>query len=99
MSPHISPSFQTSIGREVPTYFKFVFLSELLEASMADVLFLFDNGHLVDFAPAEIARLVRALFADSPLRARNLEHIARGHPEALGAIGEEAEEEADGWGV
>ena len=65
---------------------------------MADVLFLFDNGHLVDFTPAEIAKLVRALFADSALRARNLEHILRGHPEGLGAIGEEEEGEGEGEG-
>ncbi|SCV74369.1 BQ2448_6801 [Microbotryum intermedium] len=70
----------TSVGREVPVWFKFVFLSELLEASMADILFLFDNGHLVDFEPSAIAKLVRALFSDSPLRNRNLEHILNGHP-------------------
>lgn len=80
----------------MPTYFKFVFLSELLEANMADVMFLFDNGHLVDFAPAEVAQLVRALFADSPLRARNLEHIMRGHPE-VPLHGSEGDEEERGW--
>ncbi|BGP48144.1 ribosome bioproteinsis protein ytm1 [Rhodotorula kratochvilovae] len=73
---------ETSIGRESPSWYKFVFLSELLEASMADILFLFDHGHLVDFTPQEIVRLVRALFADSPLRNRNIEKILRGHPTA-----------------
>ncbi|GAA6056789.1 hypothetical protein JCM3770_002800, partial [Rhodotorula araucariae] len=72
----------TSVGRESPSWYKFVFLSELLEASMADILFLFDHGHLVDFTPQEIVRLVRALFADSPLRNRNIEKILRGHPTA-----------------
>ena len=42
---------------------------------MADILFLFDHGHLVDFTPQEIVRLVRALFADSPLRNRNIEKV------------------------
>ncbi|GAA5945607.1 hypothetical protein JCM1841_003914, partial [Sporobolomyces salmonicolor] len=71
---------QTSVGREVPVWFKFVFLSELLEASMADILFLFDHGHLVDFSPQEIVKLIRALFADSPLRNRNIEKVLQGHP-------------------
>ncbi|GAA5898920.1 hypothetical protein JCM8208_005428 [Rhodotorula glutinis] len=82
---------ETSLGREAPAWYKFAFLSELLEASMADILFLFDHGHLVDFTPQEIVRLVRALFADSPLRNRNIEKILRGHPEAPPADEEWAE--------
>ncbi|GAA5851143.1 hypothetical protein JCM8547_004143 [Rhodosporidiobolus lusitaniae] len=74
---------ETSVGREVPVWFKFVFLSELLEASMADILFLFDHGHLVDFSPQEIVKLIRALFSDSPLRNRNIEKVLKGHPEVL----------------
>ncbi|KAK4053248.1 ribosome biogenesis protein ytm1 [Microbotryomycetes sp. JL221] len=70
----------TSVGAEVQVWFKFVFLSELLEASMADIMFLFDDGHLVDFEPQTIAKLVRALFADSPLREQNLLRISQGHP-------------------
>ncbi|KAM0748203.1 hypothetical protein T439DRAFT_76171 [Meredithblackwellia eburnea MCA 4105] len=89
-----------SIGAEVPIWFKFVFLSEFLEASMADILFLFDHRHLVDFSIEEIARLVRALFADSPTRAKNLEHIMQGHPaEALddGTSSSEDEDGGNGW--
>ncbi|GAA5883558.1 hypothetical protein JCM16303_005487 [Sporobolomyces ruberrimus] len=82
---------ETSVGREVPIWFKFVFLSELLEASMADILFLFDHGHLVDFSPQEIVRLIRALFSDSPLRNRNVEKILAGHPSVTPA------EEEDEW--
>lgn len=48
--------------------------------SQADILFLFDNGHLVDFSTQEISKLVRALFSDSPMRKQNLEHIMKGHP-------------------
>ncbi|GAA5914746.1 uncharacterized protein JCM6883_001077 [Sporobolomyces salmoneus] len=81
----------TSVGREVPIWFKFVFLSELLEASMADILFLFDHGHLVDFSPQEIVRLIRALFSDSPLRNRNVEKILAGHPTVT------PQEEEDEW--
>ncbi|GAA5901340.1 hypothetical protein JCM5296_006764 [Sporobolomyces johnsonii] len=85
---------QTSVGREVPVWFKFVFLSELLEASMADILFLFDHGHLVDFSPQEIVKLIRALFADSPLRNRNIEKVLQGHP----AVTPNDEEDED-WGA
>ncbi|KAM0787866.1 hypothetical protein ACM66B_003918 [Microbotryomycetes sp. NB124-2] len=70
----------TSVGAEVQVWFKFVFLSELLEASMADIMFLFDDGHLVDFEPSAIAKLVRALFSESPLREQNLARIMKGHP-------------------
>lgn len=78
-------------------WFKFKFLSELLEASMvcphrshrcgkkltvpsqADIMFLFNEGHLVDFSSTELTKLVVALFSDSQLRQKNLETIARGH--------------------
>ncbi|GAA6011922.1 hypothetical protein JCM10207_003430 [Rhodosporidiobolus poonsookiae] len=83
---------ETSVGREVPVWFKFVFLSELLEASMADILFLFDHGHLVDFSPQEIVKLIRALFSDSPLRNRNIEKVLRGHPTVV-----PDEEEGEEW--
>ncbi|BGP32042.1 ribosome bioproteinsis protein ytm1 [Rhodotorula toruloides] len=74
---------ETTAGREVPVWYKFCFLSELLEASMADIMFLFDHSHLVDFSPQEIVKLIRALFADSPLRNQNIEKIiTQGHPAA-----------------
>ncbi|KAK4698605.1 hypothetical protein P7C70_g7668, partial [Phenoliferia sp. Uapishka_3] len=88
-----------SVGAEVPIWFKFVFLSEFLEASMADILFLFDHRHLVDFSIDEISRLVRALFSDSPVRAKNLEHISRGHPTEVreDSMSGSDEEEGNGW--
>lgn len=100
-----SLSFQSTVAMHVPVWFKFKFLSELLEASMvsciictcftrdrvklmlsdafcallqADIMYLFNEGHLVDFSSTELSKLVRALFADSQLRQRNLETIARG---------------------
>ncbi|BGP24613.1 ribosome bioproteinsis protein ytm1 [Rhodotorula toruloides] len=74
---------ETTAGREVPVWYKFCFLSELLEASMADIMFLFDHSHLVDFSPQEIVKLIRALFANSPLRNQNIEKIiTQGHPAA-----------------
>lgn len=69
---------QSSIASHVPVWFKFKFLSELLEASMADIMFLFNEGHLIDFSANELSKLIRALFADSALRTKNLEIINGG---------------------
>ncbi|KAH7921288.1 hypothetical protein BV22DRAFT_1072517, partial [Leucogyrophana mollusca] len=64
----------------VPSWLKFSYLSELLEASMADFTYLFEEGVLVDFEIDELVKLVRALFADTPLRTTTLGKIERGHP-------------------
>ncbi|KAG1770673.1 hypothetical protein EDD22DRAFT_977060 [Suillus occidentalis] len=64
----------------VPSWLKFSYLSELLEASMADLTYLFQEGALVDFKVDELAKLVRALFADTPLRTKTLDKIMGGHP-------------------
>lgn len=78
IAPQDQPQAHSSIALHVPVWFKFKFLSELLEASMADIMFLFNEGHLVDFSSTELTKLVRALFSESQLRTRNLETIARG---------------------
>ncbi|KAG1808730.1 uncharacterized protein BJ212DRAFT_1449010 [Suillus subaureus] len=57
----------------VPSWLKFSYLSELLEASMADLTYLFEEGAL-------LVKLVRALFADTPLRTKTLDKIMGGHP-------------------
>ncbi|KAH7915288.1 hypothetical protein BJ138DRAFT_1055180 [Hygrophoropsis aurantiaca] len=64
----------------VPSWLKFSYLSELLEASMADLTYLFEEAALVDFEIDELVKLVRALFADTPLRTTTLNKIERGHP-------------------
>ncbi|KAG9016703.1 hypothetical protein FRB90_002458 [Tulasnella sp. 427] len=64
----------------VPLWLKFSYLAELLEASMNDISYLFDEGALIDFTVDELVRLVRALFADTPLRTRIIEKISAGHP-------------------
>ncbi|PLW58701.1 hypothetical protein PCANC_00261 [Puccinia coronata f. sp. avenae] len=63
------------IYRYLPTWFKFCFLSELLEASMADIMWMYQEGHLSEFSQQEIVGLIRALFADSHLRAKNIDLI------------------------
>ncbi|GAA99492.1 uncharacterized protein L969DRAFT_47774 [Mixia osmundae IAM 14324] len=66
---------QSTISLFVPVWFKFNFLSELLEASMVDIMFLHQEGHLVDFSKQELVALVRALFSESPTRQKNIEAI------------------------
>ncbi|KAJ7782061.1 hypothetical protein DFH07DRAFT_792440 [Mycena maculata] len=64
----------------VPSWLKFSYLSELLEASMVDISYLFDSGALVDFEVAELVRLVRALFADTALRTNTINKLTGGRP-------------------
>ncbi|KIL69288.1 hypothetical protein M378DRAFT_157536 [Amanita muscaria Koide BX008] len=64
----------------VPSWLKFSYLSELLEASMADITYLFETGALVDFGVDELVRLVQALFADTTLRTNTINKISAGHP-------------------
>lgn len=50
------------------------------EASIADISYLFQEGALVDFKVEELVKLVRALFADTPLRTNTINKLMRGHP-------------------
>ncbi|KZV94585.1 hypothetical protein EXIGLDRAFT_645072 [Exidia glandulosa HHB12029] len=63
----------------VPSWLKFSYLSELLEASLTDISYLFDEGALIDFETEELVKLIRALFADTPLRANAITKISAGH--------------------
>ncbi|KAF9045658.1 hypothetical protein BDZ89DRAFT_1099474 [Hymenopellis radicata] len=74
---HEKPSFVVAY---VPSWLKFSYLSELLEASMADFRYLFEEGALVDFEIDELVRLVRALFADTSLRTETINKLSGGHP-------------------
>ncbi|KAI9440570.1 hypothetical protein H4582DRAFT_1937820 [Lactarius indigo] len=70
------PSFVVAC---VPAWLKFSYLSELLEASLPDISYLFDEGALVDYETEELVKLVRALFADSPRRANMVNKLVAGH--------------------
>jgi len=70
------PSFVVAC---VPAWLKFSYLSELLEASLADISYLFDEGALVDYETEELVKLVRALFADTPQRANMINKLVAGH--------------------
>ncbi|KAG8678618.1 hypothetical protein FRC08_017636 [Ceratobasidium sp. 394] len=70
----------SSVTLHVPSWFKYSYLSELLEASLADIRHLFDIGALVDFSEQDLAHLIRALFSDSPKRQELVDRVLAGHP-------------------
>ncbi|KAF9466111.1 Centromere/kinetochore Zw10-domain-containing protein [Collybia nuda] len=74
------PTQASFVVAYVPSWLKFSYLSELLEASMADITYLFEEGALVDFDVEELVRLVRALFADTALRTTTINKLLGGHP-------------------
>ncbi|KAF9006117.1 hypothetical protein BDQ17DRAFT_1352779 [Cyathus striatus] len=75
------PNESSFVVAYVPSWLKYSYLSELLEASMADITYLFEEGALVDFDLDELVKLVRALFADTPLRTHTINKILEGHPQ------------------
>ncbi|KLO17945.1 hypothetical protein SCHPADRAFT_936603 [Schizopora paradoxa] len=64
----------------VPSWLKYSYLTELLEASIADISYLFDEGALIDFDVTELVSVIRALFADTPLRTNTIAKLMKGHP-------------------
>ncbi|KAF8311340.1 hypothetical protein DL93DRAFT_2115966 [Clavulina sp. PMI_390] len=66
---------ESAVGVYVPSWFKFEYLSELLEASLADITYLFESGALIDFEREELVQLVQGLFSDTPLRAKTIHKI------------------------
>lgn len=56
----------------VPNWLKFRYLLEILEASMQDLMYLYNSGALVDFEKEEIIDLLKTLFAETPSRAENI---------------------------
>ncbi|KAB8336723.1 hypothetical protein FH972_021032 [Carpinus fangiana] len=66
-------------GVYTPNWFKFQYLSEIMESSLADIKYLWNEGELrLEFEPDEIVDLVEALFAESDLRRRAIAEIRRG---------------------
>jgi centromere/kinetochore protein ZW10 len=47
---------------------------------MADISYLFEQGMLLDYKEEEIIKLLKALFADTPLRENTIRKVLRGHP-------------------
>ncbi|KAG0333746.1 Centromere/kinetochore protein zw10 [Podila horticola] len=64
----------------VPSWEKFQLMTDILELSFAEIMTRFRAGQLYMFKVQELSNFVCALFADTPLRQRNLEEIDQGHP-------------------
>ncbi|BFZ62738.1 ribosome bioproteinsis protein ytm1 [Saitoella coloradoensis] len=76
--PSTSDSNASTVAFYCEHWLKFRYLAELLEASMADIMYLFKEGALVDFEKDELVRLIEALFADTEVRRRNIGEVRRG---------------------
>ena len=59
-----------------PDWLRFVYLGEILEASLADIKYLWTEGELsLEFAQGEVVDLIEALFADSEHRRNAIREI------------------------
>jgi protein transport protein DSL1/ZW10 len=61
-----------------PNWFKFQYLSEILDGSLADIKYLWTDGELrLEFEADEVIDLIKALFAESDHRRRAISEIRR----------------------
>ncbi|TIC04928.1 hypothetical protein E3Q16_02462 [Wallemia mellicola] len=61
--------------KQTDNWFKFAYLSEILQASLVDLSYLHKEGSLVDFSSEELVRLCKALFADTEKRAQVIDDL------------------------
>ncbi|KAI8906605.1 Centromere/kinetochore Zw10-domain-containing protein [Powellomyces hirtus] len=71
----VQPLLDDSTMTTTPRFTQFEHLVRILDASFAEIMELFRSGDLKMFTGPELVGLVRALFADTPLRRANLEEI------------------------
>ncbi|KAI8815495.1 Centromere/kinetochore Zw10-domain-containing protein [Cladochytrium replicatum] len=67
-----------AVGMTVCARYRHV--TDMLDSRFADIMDRFREGGLVEFDVRELASFVKAVFADSELRRRNVDEILRGHP-------------------
>lgn len=72
------PRGVSTTGVYCSNWIKFRFLQQVLESTMADILYMFKEGHLEGFEEGALCDLVRALFADSENRRKCIDEIRRG---------------------
>jgi centromere/kinetochore protein ZW10 len=61
-------------------WLRFVYLGEILEASLADIRYLWTEGELtLEFEASEVVDLIQALFADSVHRKEAIREIRATH--------------------
>jgi centromere/kinetochore protein ZW10 len=69
---------RTLVHVYTPAWLRFVYLGEILEASLADIKFLWVEGELsLEFEADEIVELIQALFAESEHRRGAIREIRR----------------------
>ncbi|GAB7359319.1 hypothetical protein MBLNU230_g5970t1 [Neophaeotheca triangularis] len=62
-----------------PSWLKFQYLGEVLESSLADIKYMWQEGELsLEFEPEEVVDLIEALFAESDYRRKAVGDIRRG---------------------
>ncbi|RJE16443.1 centromere kinetochore protein zw10 [Aspergillus sclerotialis] len=62
----------------VRNWLKFQYLVNILESSLADIKFLWQEGELrLEFSPEEVIDLIEALFAESDYRRKAIAEIRR----------------------
>lgn len=67
----------------IPSFRKFLLIVDILEMNMADIMSLFRQGRLSDFSSIELVNLIKALFAETPLRSTNLLEITSASARSL----------------
>ncbi|CUS13100.1 unnamed protein product [Tuber aestivum] len=65
-------------GFHCKNWLKFRFLQQILDSRIADILYMFREGHLEGFETGELVDLVEALFADNDNRRKCVDEIRRG---------------------
>ncbi|TKA79790.1 hypothetical protein B0A55_03302 [Friedmanniomyces simplex] len=61
-----------------PNWLKFQYLAEILESSLVDIRYLWNEGELsLEFEAEEVVELIEGLFADSEMRRRAVQEIRR----------------------
>jgi protein transport protein DSL1/ZW10 len=69
---------RTLVHVYTPNWLRFVYLGEILEASLADIRYLWKEGELsLEFEAGEVIDLIQALFADSQHRKDAIREIKR----------------------
>ncbi|TPX72350.1 hypothetical protein SpCBS45565_g00434 [Spizellomyces sp. 'palustris'] len=74
-----SEKIPTLAGHCISQCEKFIQVTDILDLSFADIMERFRDGRLKVLEKAELTGLIKALFADTPLRVKNLEEIVRGY--------------------
>jgi centromere/kinetochore protein ZW10 len=70
---------RTIVHVYTPGWLRFIYLGEILEASLADIKFLWNEGELsLEFEAGEVEDLIKALFAESQFRRDAIREIKGG---------------------